>query len=707
MDSRSETRSQRGVSHDQGQRRPKIGAVLLAIVIAIGCGNTEEASAPTTTAPGSEAAPEAASVEPAKSGGKQRVQRKEQPLPAISGFALDGQRIQIGDFLGKRVALYFFDPGARDADAISTAVSRVAALGAEYNFAVVGIAFGADRPTAEAHVAKNNLDFPVIDDASGRISRRFGLREAAMLGVDGDGYVTWASRFSTNMPNPSDHIEGQLRTALRIPEAAPESFGSRPEAPTFTAKQLDEEAPFDFATTRGEAVVLIFFLHTCPHCHEALEFFKTALAGLPEDQRPLLYGVETSRSTAGAIRNRLDADGLDYFPVLRDKDRVVQSAYGVFGGVPDIFLIDRKGRIVSRSSGWNAAEGPLLRMRMAQMAGAPVPMLLHATGYSGSEVCGVCHQSEHQTWQLTQHATAFDTLVTHGSAADPECVGCHVVGFGEAGGFEISPPKPTLEDVGCESCHGRGGPHLSPSFITDANYDPVCVTCHDTKHSLGFEYASFLPKVSHAANAHILTLPAAEREKILAERGGLRANVLPTNAEYVGSEACRSCHEAEFATWAAGPHAASLASLETKGESTNPDCLRCHTTAFDRKGGFPASASVGDHPDLARVGCESCHGPGGNHVAESSVKLGSIVSLGDKCDSCVILQICGGCHDDANDPGFEFEVQAKIDKIRHATIEAGTGKPLQGKSALRVPTIDTHALLARAFEAHDRATGRP
>ena len=63
-------------------------------------------------------------------------------------------------------------------------------------------------------------------------------------------------------------------------------------------------------------------------------------------------------------------------------------------------------------------------------------------------------------------------------------------------------------------------------------------------------------------------------------------------------------------------------------------------------------------------------------MAEGALRLGSILSLGDKCDSCVILQICGRCHDDANDPGFEFEVQEKIDRIRHATIEAGTGKPL-------------------------------
>ena len=85
------------------------------------------------------------------------------------------------------------------------------------------------------------------------------------------------------------------------------------------------------------------------------------------------------------------------------------------------------------------------------------------------------------------------------------------------------------------------------------------------------------------------------------------------------------------------------------------------------------------------MGCESCHGPGGEHVAQDPPKPRTILSLGDKSDSCVILQICGGCHDDANAPGFEFEVVEKIEVQRHGTIEAGTGKPL-GESALNFHT---------------------
>jgi hypothetical protein len=250
------------------------------------------------------------------------------------------------------------------------------------------------------------------------------------------------------------------------------------------------------------------------------------------------------------------------------------------------------------------------------------------------------------------------------------------VGFGQPGGFELAAPVAHLEDVGCETCHGRGGPHLSPGLIQEGNYESVCATCHNPKHSLGFDYATFVPRISHAT---IAAMSGEERAALVAA-GARPRDVLPTQADHVGSDACQSCHPAEFATWLEQPHAQSLASLEADGKADSAECLPCHTTAYGKPGGFPTGSTAADHPDLARVGCESCHGPGGDHVAEDARKLGSIVSLGDKCDSCVILQICGSCHDAANDRDFEFNVQEHIDRQRHGTIEAGTGKPL-GSSA--------------------------
>jgi hypothetical protein len=207
--------------------------------------------------------------------------------------------------------------------------------------------------------------------------------------------------------------------------------------------------------------------------------------------------------------------------------------------------------------------------------------------------------------------------------------------------------------------------------VPEADYAEVCSTCHTPTHSLGFEYEPFRTRVSHQ---RIAALSNAERAR-LGEGGGPSRTLLPTRAEHVGSKACQNCHAREFETWQASGHGRAVASLEKKGKADDASCLACHTTAFDKPGGFPAGAAVTDHPDLARVGCESCHGPGGDHVGPSARRAGTILSLGDKCDSCVILKICGSCHDDANDPGFRFHVEERIEAQRHGTIEPASAGP--------------------------------
>jgi peroxiredoxin len=686
--------------------RALVGIVVASLLIAC---SAESGSGPDPeVATASPVEPVAAEASDSHGHGQKR---KDRPLPAFGGRTLEGGRLEVSSLLGRRLLIFFFNPELKESGVVAKAVAQIARERGEQNFGILGIAMAATPERARSFVQEHAIDYPVIDDSSARIAGRLGLRTPiAMLGVDAEGYVNFGlAQFATEAPKAEELIESQIRSAFRLPEPdSQEASGSRPEAPLFEARILDVDTPFRLADQRGRAVVLVFFLHTCPHCHEALQFMRPLLEDAPEDTRPVLIGIEVTGKTF-AVREALRANGIDYFPVGFDDDGSIRADYGVFAGVPDILLIDPEGRIAHRSRGWvPETDGPLLRMRIAKLSGAPVPMLLRPNGFSGNEACGVCHESEHQTWELTQHASAYDTLVKHASDSDPECVSCHVVGFGKPGGFDLADRPAELENVGCESCHGRGGPHLSPQFTKNGDYSPACLQCHDTKHSLGFDYATFSERISHAKNAEILALPEPERSELLEARGAVRKDLLPTSAAHVGSEACRSCHEAEFASWEAGPHAGSLASLAQQEKQGNVDCLPCHTTGFGKPGGFPPGAEAAAHADLARVGCESCHGPGGDHVQESATKLGSILSLGDKCDSCVILQICGGCHDDANDPGFEFEVLDKIETIRHGTIEAGTGKPLDGREAWQPPGpprplgTSTSKLLAEAFARLDR-----
>lgn len=677
-------------------------APALAFALALACRQEPDAPATEPAAPAATVAAAAAPKEPAP---KPAVKRQERPLPALSGWTLDDKRFEVSALLGRRLLLFFFNPETREADVVARAVVAIAPLAGKHNFQIFGIATASNRARAAAFAKQAGLDFPIVDDSSAAIAQQLGMRvPVAILGADAEGYITFGlGQFAIDEPQAQTAIETQLREAMRLPPRAGSvepTLGSLHVAPTFRAPTLGASETFDLAAHRGKAVILIFFLHTCPHCHELLAFLKETLPKLPEGQRPTLVGVEIS-GRSESVRSQLQTDGFDFFPVVFDPDGKIRASYGVFAGVPDTFLIDAEGRIHQRLQGWIAEQnGPVLRMRIAKLAGAPVPMLLRTQGYSGSEACGVCHESEHETWTFTKHASAFDTLVTHGASTDPECIGCHVVGYGEPGGFVSTRESGELENVGCESCHGRGGPHLTPGFVTAGNYDPACGRCHDAKHSLGFDYATFLPRVSHAANAAIAKLPLEEKRKVLAERGAKRKDVLPTNAVYVGSEACRSCHAAEFETWSGSAHAGAVETLAAVHKERNPDCLRCHTTGYGRPGGFPEQGLPAEHADRADVGCESCHGPGGDHITPAAAKIGTIVSLGDKCDSCVILQICGACHDDANDPGFEFEVKQKIEKQRHGTLEPGTGKP-KGKTARLATPRGVEELLAQAFARVD------
>ncbi len=588
-------------------------------------------------------------------------------LPPFEGRTLDGRPLATSAFAGKRLILFFFNPGLTPAATYAQAVAKIAPEQTRYNFAVAGVAMGLDPAKARAFASKHKLTFPVFDDTDGDIASKLSLQAPLVLvGVDAEGRAGLAIVGAENQEGPSAVvIEARLREFLRLPQAGAATSGkleTQTKAPAFEAKRIDG-GTLRLADLAGKPLILAFFVPSCSHCQDALRFFKNELERYPEDNRPALVGV-TGDSRPYAVESALKEKGLDFFPVLLDPGREVATAYGSFGAVPDIVLIDAAGSILFRSSGWEGSHDPdLMRMRLAKLTGRDVPMLVRRDGYSGNDVCSVCHEKEAATWHFTEHSFAFETLVTKAADRDPKCIGCHVVGFGEKGGFSEAVREKHLEDVGCETCHGKGGGHLKTEAkaATRGDYRAACAKCHDPEHSLGFDYATFLPKVSHAT---IALQSDAERARRIANREQPR-DLLPTTSDFVGSEACKTCHAKEFGIWSGSAHARSVESLRKKNKQDDAKCITCHVTGYGRPGGFPKEAKPGAHADLERVGCESCHGPGAAHVKAEGKQPAGILRLGDKCDSCVILQICGSCHDDVNDPGFRFEVEKKIEVIRH------------------------------------------
>ena len=123
-----------------------------------------------------------------------------------------------------------------------------------------------------------------------------------------------------------------------------------------------------------------------------------------------------------------------------------------------------------------------------------------ATGgmYVGSVSCKGCHAEAYAIWKQSKHAHAYQTLVSHGHAADPECLTCHTVGFGFQTGFVNVEATPNLPNVGCENCHGVGGNHVkNPQKGYGQVIQANCLTCHTTQNSPKFDYEVYLPKIRH------------------------------------------------------------------------------------------------------------------------------------------------------------------------------------------------------------------
>jgi hypothetical protein len=127
---------------------------------------------------------------------------------------------------------------------------------------------------------------------------------------------------------------------------------------------------------------------------------------------------------------------------------------------------------------------------------------------------------------------------------------------------------------------------------------------------------------------------------------------------YVGSESCNPCHAASFAVWGKTGHSHAYKTLTDESKEFNLDCVGCHVTGYDQPGGSTVTDVVS--PNLKDVQCESCHGPGSQHVADPS----SGIPVSDPGE-----QVCIGCHHPPHTDVFDFK--ARRDKV----LGPGHGKP--------------------------------
>ena len=92
---------------------------------------------------------------------------------------------------------------------------------------------------------------------------------------------------------------------------------------------------------------------------------------------------------------------------------------------------------------------------------------------------------------------------------------------------------------------------------------------------------------------------------------------------YIGSDTCQACHEQVYNTWKSSKHAGEFKTDQVDSQT----CNTCHSTGL---------TSINQNPVEKNVGCEACHGPGEEHVANG----GAV----DKIVKTKSAEVCGRCH---------------------------------------------------------------
>ena len=133
----------------------------------------------------------------------------------------------------------------------------------------------------------------------------------------------------------------------------------------------------------------------------------------------------------------------------------------------------------------------------------------------------------------------------------------------------------------------------------------------------------------------------ADYEKRVAIQKKLKTGKSP----YAGAEACKTCHLKEYNKWNDSRHAQAFYDLQDVNKAFDPECIKCHTVGFEKKGGFIDPMITAN---LQNVQCENCHGAARAH-AESA---GRIKTENTHWKS---IQMCHQCHVEKHSPDFNFK----------------------------------------------------
>ena len=171
-----------------------------------------------------------------------------------------------------------------------------------------------------------------------------------------------------------------------------------------------------------------------------------------------------------------------------------------------------------------------------------------------AESCGHCHSSFAETWIGTNHFGAYSALPAS-QQSNPACQQCHTTGYNTSvdnRGYDDD-PRPAVEGVQCEACHGPMGPALNHApIVFEGRTGEACSACHSRQWN---DYITS----GHGTVLQTSWNPEGDpQEDFISEWGG---------------SSCRQCHISEGFLINYAPNWAGRSLPEDAWQVT---CVTCH-----------------------------------------------------------------------------------------------------------------------------------
>ncbi|PJF46832.1 MAG: hypothetical protein CUN48_11795 [Candidatus Thermofonsia Clade 3 bacterium] len=276
----------------------------------------------------------------------------ENPAPDFTLLDLDGQPVRLSQFRGQVVVLNFWASWCPACRAEARDFGDFAQRYRGRGLVVVGVNLREDAATARAFAEANGMDYPLLRDADGAVSRMYGVVGIpTTIFIDATGGMRARHVGVLNADQLADYIAPLLADLLPTEQPAPDFTLPREDGRMVSLRDYRGRQP----------VVLLFYRSAgCGSCQQQLRAMQTEYDRFRARGAEVLAIAVQGVTQASVVRQL----GQLEFPVLADESHAVSEAFGVFNrlgdnlAAPAVFIIDAKGRIIWSHIGRDANDYP-------------------------------------------------------------------------------------------------------------------------------------------------------------------------------------------------------------------------------------------------------------------------------------------------------------------------------------------------------------